>query len=112
MFIVRLPSIFFMLALLCYYVPKILNKPHPFYRKAHIVTGGLSAVTMVLAMCLQIGTPKFGRYMALTLVLGIITLTGILLPKKGKFMRKLHLLSTISFFIVLFGSIFLGRIMK
>lgn len=110
MFIMRLPSIFFMLALACYYIPKLFKCYGPLCRKAHMIAGSLSAFTMLIAMCLQIGSPKFGRYFALALVLALITLTGILLPKQGKKMRRLHLLCTISFFVVLFGSIFLSRL--
>lgn len=110
MFIMRLPSIFFMLALACYYIPKLFKCYGPLFRKAHMVTGSLSALTMLIAMYLQISGPKFGRYFALALVLCLITLTGILLPKQGKKMRRLHLLCTISFFVVLFGSIFLSRL--
>lgn len=110
MFIMRLPSIFFMLALTCYYIPKLFKCYGPFFRKAHMVTGSLSGLTMLIAMCLQIGSAKFGRYFALTLVLGLITLTGILLPKQGWKMRRLHILCTLSFFAVLFGGIFLSRL--
>lgn len=110
MFIMRLPSIFFMLALACYYIPKLFKCYGPRFRKAHMILGSLSVLTILVAMCLQIGAPKFGRYFALALVLCLITLTGILLPKQGKRMRRLHILCTIGFFIVLFGSIFLSRL--
>lgn len=107
MFITRLPSIFFMLALAFYYIPKLFKQYRPLYRKAHTLMGGLSAFTMLIAMFLQIGTPKLGKYIVFTIVMGLITLTGALLPKKGRGMRKLHLLSTIGFFVVLFGSIYM-----
>ena len=110
MFIMRLPSIFFMLALALYYLPKLFRCYRPIFRKAHILAGSLSALTMLMAMLMQIGTPKFGRYFALTFVLGLIVLTGFLLPKQGKKMRHLHILCTIGFFVVLFGSIFLSRL--
>ena len=109
MLIMRLPSVFFMLALAFYYIPKLFKCYRPIFKKAHIIAGSLSALTMFAAMFMQIGTPKFGRYLVLTAVLGLITLTGYLLPKKGKKMRYLHILCTVSFFIVLFGSIFLSR---
>lgn len=110
MLIMRLPSVFFMLALAFYYIPKLFKCYGPIFRKAHIIAGGLSTLTMLAAMFMQIGTPKFGRYLALTAVLGLITLTGYLLPKKGKRMRLLHILCTVGFFVVLFGSIFLSRL--
>lgn len=110
MLIMRLPSVFFMLALAFYYIPKLFRCYCPLFRKAHIFTGALSALTMLLAMFMQIGTPKFGRYFALTLVLMLIVLTGYLLPKKGKNMRQLHILCTVGFFVVLFGIIFLSRL--
>lgn len=110
MLIMRLPSVLFMLALACYYIPKLFKCYGPFFRKAHMITGSLSAFTMLIAMCLQIGSPKFGRYFALTLVLALITLTGILLPKQGKKMCRLHILCALGFFVVLFGTIFLNRL--
>ena len=110
MLIMRLPCIFFMLALACYYIPKLLKCYRPIFRKAHILTGGLSALTMLIALFMQIGTPKFGRYLALTIVLGLIVLTGSRLSKQNKKMRHLHILCTIGFFVVLFGSIFLSRL--
>ena len=112
MLLMRLPSMFFMLALACYYIPKLFKCYRPIFRKAHILTGSLSALTMLIAMFMQIGTPKFGRYLALTVVLGLIVLTGILLSKQKKNMRRLHILCTIGFFVVLFGSIFLSRMIS
>ena len=110
MLIMRLPSIFFMLALALYYLPKFFKCYGPLFRKAHILTGSLSALTMFVAMFMQIGMPKFGRYLTLMVVLGLIVLTGSLLSKQNKKMRRLHILCTIGFFVVLFGSIFFSHL--
>ena len=109
MFIVRISSMCFMLALLCYYVPKALKKYNPFWRKAHMVIGGISALAMLIALVLQLGTQDQMKYIAFTIVMGLITGTGWLLMKKRKNMRGLHIISTLSFFVVLFGSIMIGR---
>lgn len=108
--ITRLPSLFFMLSLAFYYVPKLCKKQNKGWIKIHISTGLLAFVTMVTAMLTKVGTADLLKYGIFSLSIFLICYTGYRIPRQGKGMRKYHALATIGFFVCLFGSIIIKRL--
>lgn len=100
--ITRLPSIFFMLALAAYYIPKILNKYNKYFTKLHIIMGTLSGALMCIAMYIKIGTPDLIKYITFSVIMILIGLTGVGILRKKSNMRRLHIISTLGFFVYLF----------
>ncbi|SCJ97710.1 Uncharacterised protein [uncultured Clostridium sp.] len=101
----RISSSFFMLSLLMYYIPKIFKIKKLRYVKLHIFTGSISIITMVTAFVLKIGQDDFIKYIGFSIIMILIGVTGYLLKNNPKLYRKLHVISTISFFVYLFISI-------
>lgn len=99
----RISSIFFLIALAVYYLPKFLNVKKTIYLKVHIVSGILSAAFMVGAfiegILLKDGIIK---YLGFTIIMLLIIGTGYFIKKNSKLGRVLHIVSTVSFFIYLF----------
>lgn len=103
----RLSSVFFLLALAAYYLPKAFKRYNTFYRTLHIVMGSLSAGMMLVMAVTQIGTPSLMKYIGFSIIMIGISLTGIGILKNKLSMRKLHMISTIGFFVYLVGIIIL-----
>ncbi|MBC5629353.1 hypothetical protein H8S20_10670 [Clostridium sp. NSJ-6] len=101
----RISSSFFMLALLMYYIPKIFKLKKSRYVKLHIFTGSISIITMITAFVLKIGQDDFIKYIGFSIIMILIGITGYLFKKNPRLYRKLHIISTISFFAYLFISI-------
>ncbi|VYU33008.1 hypothetical protein [Clostridium tertium] len=98
----RISSNLFMLALIIYYIPKLFKIRKFNYRKAHIAIGTLSVATMCFALIQKIGSADFIKYIGFTLVMLSIGITGYLSIKRRGISRKLHIVSTIGFFVYLF----------
>lgn len=97
----RLPSIFFIISLLFYYVPKIMRKPNRRFTQLHILTGGMAIFLTLLVMCIQIGTVGWTKYIGFSAIMLGIGLTGVGLLKGKSQMRKYHKWGTIGFFLYL-----------
>lgn len=98
----RISSSLFMLALLVYYIPKIFKIKKVNYIKAHIVIGSASVVAMCIALIQKIGNADFIKYIGFTLIMIAIGVTGYFSIRKRGMEIKLHIVSTIGFFIYLF----------
>ncbi|MEG0707014.1 MAG: hypothetical protein RR915_04625 [Cellulosilyticaceae bacterium] len=103
----RLSSVFFLLALAAYYLPKAFKRYNTLYRMLHIVMGSLSAGLMLVMACTQIGTPSGMKYIGFAIIMIGISITGIGILKNKLSMRKLHIISTLGFFVYLAGIIIL-----
>ncbi|MEF9935070.1 MAG: hypothetical protein RR898_07025 [Clostridium sp.] len=103
----RLSSIFFLIALLAYYLPVVFKCKRSIYGKIHVYSGIASLITMVIAVLMAIGTDSFLKNLGFAIILAIIVITGFLLKDKKGIYRKLHIISTIGFFIYLAGIIIL-----
>ena len=101
----RISSSFFMLALIMYYIPKILKVKKSKYVKIHISTGSISIIAMIMALVLKIGQDDFVKYIGFNIIMILIGITGYLFKNNPRLYRKLHIISTISFFVYLFISI-------
>ena len=101
----RISSLFFMVALVLYYIPKIFKVRKFNYIKAHIITGSISIIAMVIALISKIGQTDFVKYIGFTIIMISIGVTGYLIKKSPKLYRKLHTAFTVSFFVYLFISI-------
>lgn len=98
----RISSNLFMLALLIYYIPKLFKIKKFNFIKAHIIIGSLSVIAMCLALVQKIGQSDFIKYIGFTLIMLAIGVTGYFLMGKRGLVRKLHIASTIGFFVYLF----------
>lgn len=101
----RISSLFFMVALILYYIPKILKVKKSRYVKIHIFTGSISIIAMIIALILKIGQADFIKYIGFSIIMILIGATGYFFKKNPKLYRKLHVISTISFFVYLFITI-------
>lgn len=101
----RISSLFFMVALILYYIPKILKVKKSRYVKIHIFTGSISIIAMIIALILKIGQADFIKYIGFSIIMILIGVTGYFFKKNPKLYRKLHVISTISFFVYLFITI-------
>ena len=88
-----------------YYIPKIFKLKKSRYVKLHIFTGSISIITMITAFVLKIGQDYFIKYIGFSIIMILIGITGYLFKKNPRLYRKLHIISTISFFAYLFISI-------
>lgn len=99
----RLSSLLFMVSILVYYIPKLLRIKKFNFRKAHIVIGGISVIAMCLALIQKIGSEDFIKYIGFTLIMLAIGITGYFFKENRRgATRKLHIASTIGFFVYLF----------
>lgn len=98
----RISSNLFMLALIVFYIPKFFKIKKFNYRKAHIYIGTLSVLAMCLALIQKIGTTDLIKYIGFTLIMLSIGITGYFLSKNRGLSKKLHIVSTIGFFVYLF----------
>ncbi|CUO96490.1 hypothetical protein H8S10_04860 [Clostridium sp. NSJ-49] len=101
----RISSSFFMLALILYYIPKILKIRKNKYIKAHIAIGSVSILAMIIALIQKFGQPDFIKYIGFSIIMILIGLTGYFFKNNPKLYRKLHIIATLSFFVYLFVSI-------
>ena len=101
----RLSSSFFMLALIMYYIPKIFKIKKSKYVKVHILIGSISIVAMLAALISRIGQDDFIKYIGFSIIMILIGATGYFFKNNPKLYRKLHIVSTLSFFVYLFVSI-------
>lgn len=98
----RISSNLFMLALLIYYIPKLFKIKKFNFIKAHIIIGSLSVLAMCLALVQKIGQADFIKYIGFTSIMVAIGVTGYFSKGKRGLARKLHIASTIGFFVYLF----------
>lgn len=101
----RISSNLFMLALLIYYIPKLFKIKKFNFIKAHIVIGTVSVIAMCIALIQKIGQADFIKYIGFTLIMVAIGVTGYFSIGKRGLGRKLHIVSTIGFFVYLFTAI-------
>ena len=106
----RLSSLLFMLSLLIYYIPKLLRIKKFNFRKAHIALGGMSVIAMCIALIQKVGNEDFIKYIGFTLIMLAIGITGYFFKENRKGVaRKLHIISTIGFFVYLYVSVAILR---
>ena len=106
----RLSSLLFMVSLLVYYIPKLLRIKKFNFRKAHIALGGMSVIAMCIALIQKIGNEDFIKYIGFTLIMLAIGITGYFFKENRKgIARKLHIISTIGFFVYLYVSVAILR---
>ena len=98
----RISSMLFSIALIVYYLPKILKIKSRKYVKAHIFIGSISILAMIVEVITKIGQADFIKYLGFSFIMIMIGLTGYLIKKKPKLYRRLHLIFTILFFVYLF----------
>lgn len=98
----RISSSLFMLALLVYYIPKLFKIKKFNFIKAHIAIGSVSVIAMCIALIQKIGKADFIKYIGFTSIMVAIGVTGYFSIGKRGLGRKLHIVSTIGFFIYLF----------
>ncbi len=101
----RISSSFFMLALIMYYIPKILKVKKSKYVKVHIFIGSISIIAMIVGLISKFGQDDFLKYIGFSIIMILIGITGYFFKNNPKLYRKLHVISTISFFVYLFISI-------
>ena len=101
----RISSLFFMVALMLYYIPKGLKIRKFNYVKTHIITGSMSIIAMVIALLGKIRQADFVKYIGFTIIMISIGVTGYLIKRNPRLYRKLHVVFTMSFFVYLFISI-------
>lgn len=99
----RLSSMFFMLSLLSFYIPKIFKIKNKKFINFHIVMGIMSFISMLVVFIRSIGTEDFIKYLGFTLILIGILISGYF--KRNKKAGKIHLIITIGFFLYLIISI-------
>ena len=99
----RLSSMFFMLSLLSFYLPKMFKIKNKRFLNFHIAMGIMSFITMGVVFIQSIGTPEFLKYLGFTLILLGILVSGYF--KRNKKAGKIHLIITIVFFLYLIISI-------
>ena len=106
----RVSSLLFMGSLLIYYIPKFLRIKKINFRKAHIVFGGMSVIAMCVALIQKVGSEDFIKYIGFTLIMLAIGITGYFFKENRKGVtRKLHIISTIGFFVYLYVSVAILR---
>lgn len=101
----RISSMFFILALILYYVPKVFKIKNKIFSKIHIVAGLISIVSMLIAFALTIGGDDFIKYLGFSTIMIGIGVSGYLIRKNELLNRKLHLTFTLAFFVYLFVAI-------
>ena len=101
----RISSNLFMLALLIYYIPRLFKIKKFNFIKAHIVIGTASVIAMCIALIQKIGQADFIKYIGFALIMIAIGVTGYFSRGKRGIGRKLHIVSTIGFFVYLFAVI-------
>lgn len=101
----RISSMFFILALMVYYMPKFLGKKNKTFIKIHIACGIISTIAMGIAFVQAVGTTELLKYVGFTIIMLAITVTGYLIKKKSCVYRRLHIVATLLFFIYLVGII-------
>ena len=97
----RISSVFFLLSLIFYYVPKALKLKKFKFVKVHIFLGSISVIAMCSALIEKIGQQDFLKYIGFSIVMLLIGISGYLTIKNRKKFRKLHIMSMLSFFIYL-----------
>lgn len=97
----RISSMFFLLSLIVYYVPKIFKIKKFNFIKVHIILGSISVGAMCIALIQKIGQVDFLKYIGFTAIMLLIGWTGYIAIKKKKKYKKIHLASAISFFVYL-----------
>lgn len=101
----RISSMFFILALIVYYVPKFINKKNKVCLSLHKIFGVISAVAMSVMVVNRVGTEDFIKYLGFAAIIILICITGILIKKDRKTQLKAHGILTIGFFVYLFVGI-------
>lgn len=101
----KLSSSLFMLALLVYYVPKVFKMKKSKYVKVHIGIGAISIIAMCLAFIQKFGSSDFIKYLGFASIMVAIGVSGYYSKNKNGLGRKLHIASTIGFFVYLFTTI-------
>ncbi|MDV4150029.1 hypothetical protein R0131_04185 [Clostridium sp. AL.422] len=101
----RLSSSLFMLALLVYYLPKIFKMKKSKYVKVHIGIGAVSIIAMCLAFIQKFGSSDFIKYLGFASIMVAIGVSGYYSTSKNRLGRKLHIASTIGFFVYLFAAV-------
>ncbi len=101
----RISSSLFMLALLFYYIPKVFKLKMSKFIKVHIAIGTVSVIAMCMALIQRIGNVDFIKYIGFSLIMIAIGVTGYFSTRKRGLGRKLHIVSTIGFFVYLFTTV-------
>lgn len=99
----RISSMFFMISLLIYYIPKLFKVRKPIFLKFHIGAGIISTLAMFGALVQAVVSgEEIIKYLGFSVVMLLISGTGYFIKKNYKLNRKLHIVATISFFAYLF----------
>ncbi|MEF9951989.1 MAG: hypothetical protein RR840_03705 [Clostridium sp.] len=103
----RISSLFFLVALLAYYLPVLFKYRRPIFGKIHVYSGVASLVTMAFGLVMSFGTESIIKYSGFTaIILGIVA-TGFLMKDKKGVYRTLHIVFTLGFFAYLTAIIIL-----
>lgn len=103
----RLSSLFFLVALLAYYLPVLFRYRRPIFGKIHIYSGVASLVTMAIGLIMSFGTESVVKYSGFTAIILAIVATGFLMKEKKGIYRILHIIFTLGFFAYLTAIIIL-----
>lgn len=103
----RISSMFFLLSLIFYYIPKFLRFKKFKFVKAHIFLGSISVIAMCIAFIQKIGQEDFIKYIGFSIIMILIGISGYFTIKNRKKFRNLHITSIISFFVYLISIIIL-----
>lgn len=99
----RISSLFFIISLLIYYIPKLFNFKKQIFLKLHIGAGLLSTLAMIVALVQAIVSKgDVFKYLGFSIVMVLISATGYFIKKNYKNSRILHIGATVSFFAYLF----------
>ena len=101
----RAAHLFFMLALLSYYVPKVFKVKKRLYINLHIISGIISISAMLYEFLIRVGTDNFMKYLGFAAIMMSIGVSGFLIKKKYKLYKSIHIGATVLFFIYLAGII-------
>ncbi|NLK94834.1 MAG: hypothetical protein GX275_06545 [Clostridiales bacterium] len=101
----RISSMFFLISLLIYFIPKLFKVKKSKYINLHIGAGIISLIAMILALVKRIGQYDFIKYCGFTAIILFIAITGFLIKKNPRIYRILHIILTILFFVYLFITI-------
>mgnify|MGYP004539230355 FL=1 len=101
----RVAHLFFTLALLLYYVPRVFKVKKRLYINLHIISGSLSIAAMLYEFIIRAGTEDFIKYLGFTAIMLSIGISGFLIKKNYKLCKNIHIASTVLFFLYLAGII-------
>lgn len=97
----RISSMFFMISLLVYYIPKVLKMKKGKYLNLHIITGWIAIIAMVIATIFKFGQADLMKYVIFTIIMLSIGVTGYLTNKISLRYKATHIGSMFMFFVYL-----------